>query len=203
MAEDWTLEGTYMEACNCKEACPCVFLSPPSEGECTALVAWRIDSGQMGDVDLSGRTAVMAAHAPTTMIEGNWTAALYLDDEASDEQRDALLSILSGRAGGHPARLAEFVGEMLGVRSVPLSFQSDGDHHELHIGEVGEARINAEHGEDDEHVTIQKAPFSITPGHPLVLARSEHLRYRDYDYDWELSDRNGFFAPFSYAGPTG
>ena len=41
MAEGWKLEGTYFESCNCDLACPCVFLSAPTEEECTVLVDWR------------------------------------------------------------------------------------------------------------------------------------------------------------------
>jgi len=28
---------------NCEAACPCVFLSPPTEGECKVLIGWHID----------------------------------------------------------------------------------------------------------------------------------------------------------------
>ncbi len=48
MAEKWNLSGTYFETCNCEVACPCVFLSPPSTGECTVLVAWHVDKGRYG-----------------------------------------------------------------------------------------------------------------------------------------------------------
>jgi len=46
MSEKWNLSGTYFEACNCDAACPCVFLSNPTEGECTVLVAWHVDPGE-------------------------------------------------------------------------------------------------------------------------------------------------------------
>ncbi len=201
MAEQWKLEGTYMEACNCKEACPCVFLSPPSEGECTALLAWHIDSGLMGDVDLSGLNAALSVYSPGNMIEGNWTVAMYVDDQASEEQRQALQTILGGQVGGHPANLAELIGEILGVRAVPVQFETDGKRHTLRIGEVGEATTNDEAGTDGREVTVNNPPFSVAPGFPLVLTRSQNLRYRDYDYDWEISERNGFISPFAYAGP--
>ncbi|MEK6736727.1 MAG: DUF1326 domain-containing protein, partial [Pseudomonadota bacterium] len=35
----WSLQGSYFEACNCETACPCVWLQPPSEGNCKLLVA--------------------------------------------------------------------------------------------------------------------------------------------------------------------
>ena len=34
-ATEWEISGTYFEACNCEIACPCVFLSAPTTGDCT------------------------------------------------------------------------------------------------------------------------------------------------------------------------
>ena len=50
----WNLSGTYFESCNCEAACPCVFLGPPSTGECTALVGWHIDDGEYEGQQLGG-----------------------------------------------------------------------------------------------------------------------------------------------------
>ena len=48
MATSWSLSGDYFDSCNCAAACPCVFLSPPTTGECKALVAWHIERGTYG-----------------------------------------------------------------------------------------------------------------------------------------------------------
>ncbi|MEE8334606.1 MAG: DUF1326 domain-containing protein, partial [Alphaproteobacteria bacterium] len=45
----WSLKGTYFESCNCDAACPCVFLSAPTDGDCTVLIGWHIDQGNDGD----------------------------------------------------------------------------------------------------------------------------------------------------------
>ena len=50
----WELKGTYFETCNCDVACPCVFLSRPTKGECRVLVAWHIDQGKDGACPLAG-----------------------------------------------------------------------------------------------------------------------------------------------------
>ena len=60
----WNLKGTYFETCNCEVACPCVFLSPPTEGECQVLVAWHVDQGKDGEVGLDGLNVAMAITAP-------------------------------------------------------------------------------------------------------------------------------------------
>ncbi|MBV8173321.1 MAG: DUF1326 domain-containing protein [Verrucomicrobia bacterium] len=49
MPASWKIAGSYFEACNCEVACPCVFTSPPTSGECTVLIAWHIDHGSFGE----------------------------------------------------------------------------------------------------------------------------------------------------------
>ena len=91
-----SVEGTYIEACNCEVACPCIFLSPPTEGECKVVVGWHIDKGHHGDAVLDGLNAALIAYAPGNMKDGQWTVALYLDDRGDDQQKAALQGIFSG-----------------------------------------------------------------------------------------------------------
>jgi hypothetical protein len=45
----------YLEACNCKAACPCIFVSTPTEGDCTAVLGWHTIKGIfLGAADLAG-----------------------------------------------------------------------------------------------------------------------------------------------------
>lgn len=196
----WEMTGTYMEACNCQEACPCVFLSPPTEGECTGLVGWHIEEGQHAGRDLGGRNVALALYSPGRMSDGDWKVALYIDERADDEQRESLHEIFGGQLGGHPARLAEMIGEVLGVSYVPVAFRKNGSRFRLRIGDVGEANIEAVRGQDDKEITIENHPLAVAPGFPAVLAESESLTYNDHGYDWEISERNGLYSPFAYRG---
>lgn len=198
MAEKWKIDGQYMEACNCRAACPCIFLSTPTEGDCTAVVGWHIDKGSLGAVDLSGLNAAMAVYSPGAMHQSKWRAALYLDAKASESQKNALLQIFSGQAGGHPARLGSFIGEVLGVASVPIEYRANGKHRSLKIGDVANAEIEAVGGAGDGEVTVANHPLCISPGFPAVVAKSSSMRYEDHGYHWTLSDRNGLYSPFSY-----
>ena len=69
-ATEWDINGTYFESCNCEIACPCVFLSAPTTGDCTVLIAWHNDSGSFGQANLNGLNVALAAHSPGTMTEG-------------------------------------------------------------------------------------------------------------------------------------
>ena len=69
MAENWKVEGHYMEACTCEATCPCITLSPPTEGTCTAIVGWQVKRGRYGDVALDGLN-VAAVCIPRAIDEG-------------------------------------------------------------------------------------------------------------------------------------
>jgi hypothetical protein len=198
MPERWKLDGQYLETCNCKPACPCIFLSTPTEGDCTVVVGWHIDKGNHGAVDLSGLNVALAVYSPGEMHVTKWKAALYLDSRASDSQKNALMNIFSGQAGGHPARLGSHIGEVLGVASVPIAYEAKGKHRSIKVGDVLSAEIEAIGGAGDSEVTVSNHPLCIAPGYPAVVAKSVSMRYQDHGYQWTLSDRNGLYSPFSY-----
>lgn len=195
----WNLSGSYFESCNCNSACPCVFLSPPTTGECTAIVGWHIDDGSHEGLALDGLNVALAVHSPGHMAETPWRVALYLDDSGSEEQQAALGAIFSGSAGGHPAVLAGHIGEVLGVASAPIAFEGEGASRAMRVGEVADVKITAVAGQGDAQVTISNHPLAVAPGQELVAAKADHLRFSDHGYEWELSESNGFFSPFAYS----
>jgi hypothetical protein len=196
----WQLEGTYFETCNCDIACPCVFLSRPTEGECRVLVAWHVDQGKDGAVDLSDLNVAMAIHSPGPMMTTKWRAALYLDEGASQPQKDALTRIFAGQAGGHLEVLASFVGDVLGVASVGIDYQAAGKKRSLSIPGIVSAEIEAIGGQGGGDVTVSGHPLCVAPGQPAVVARSKRLDYTDHAMTWAISDRSGFYSPFAYQG---
>ena len=198
MTTEWKLDGQYFEACNCDLACPCVFTSPPTEGDCTVLVGWHVSQGHFGTVRLDGLNVALAAYSPGHMLETKWQAALYLDANADQSQSEALTMIFGGQAGGHPAMLAGFIGEVLGVASVPIDFQANGKKRSIKIGDVGATEIEALVGQGEQEVTVSNHPVAVSPGYPATVAKSTSLNFTDHGMDWSISEKNGFFAPFTY-----
>jgi hypothetical protein len=186
MPNSWKISGSYFEACNCDLACPCVFLSPPTSGDCTVLLAWHIDQGRFEQIDLDGLNAVLAVHS-----------ALYVDERANQSQQDALTQIFSGQAGGHLAGLAPFIGEVLGVKAAPIEYRSEGKRRSLRLGDVAAAEIEGLPGQDGNDVTVANAPFAPVPGIPLVVAKSKQMQFSDYGLKCEVSNKNGFFSSFA------
>jgi hypothetical protein len=117
VAIQWQLAGTYFETCNCDVACPCVFLSAPTTGECTVLVGWHIERGAFDTVTLDGLNVALAIHSPGHMAQVKWKAALYLDAQATEVQQHALTQIFTGQAGGHPGPAGAFAQEYTVIRN--------------------------------------------------------------------------------------
>jgi hypothetical protein len=198
MAIEWKLKGSYFETCNCEAACPCNFLGPPTEGTCTALAGWHIDEGAFAGTRLDGLNVALVAHSPGHMLHTKWKVALYLDDRANQAQSEALAQIYSGKAGGLMEQLSGFIGEVAGVRNVPITFKSEGRKRSLRVGDLALADIEAIDGAGGGDTVIHNPPLNLAPGEPLVVARSKRYRVADYGMSVEVSNRNGFYAPFTY-----
>jgi hypothetical protein len=200
MSNQWRISGLYFENCNCRIVCPCLFLGDPSEGNCTTVSAWHIEKGHYSDNPLDGLNVVMAIYCPGNMAQVKWKVALYLDETANQIQKDALTQIFTGNVGGHPAVLVSFVGEVLGIRSLPIEFRIEGKRRVLLVPDIIESDIEAIAGEDGTEVTFSNTPLCITPGQTSVVAESKRLCYRDYGLQWETSKRYGSYSPFAYQG---
>lgn len=195
---DWRLQGRYFETCNCEVACPCIWLQPPSEGECKLLVAWHIDDGHLENIRLNGLNIAMACHASENMINGGWRAALYLDERADDRQTEALTNIFTGQVGGHPSVLLGFVGEVWGIHKVEIDYREYGGTRCLSIPEIAEAEIQSIQGIRGGEAMIDNPPLCVVTSHPATVAKSTRYRYQDHGQDWEFSERNGYHSAFIY-----
>ncbi len=195
---DWKLQGNYFETCNCETACPCVWLQPPTEGDCKLLVAWHIERGQFAEQALDNLNVAMACYAPDNMKEGGWQAALYIDERADDAQVDAITQIFSGQQGGHLAILISFVGEVLGINKVKIDYKVEGDKRSMSIPGIAQAEVESIQGITGALSTISNPPLCVVSSHPTVVAKSKQYQYQDFDKDWQFSDRNGYYSAFTY-----
>ena len=94
---DWSISGPEIANCNCDVGCPCQFMALPTHGDCRAMTAMRIEKGHFGDVDLGGVSWCGMFAWPKAIHEGNGEAFVVISEHATPAQRDALLTILSGR----------------------------------------------------------------------------------------------------------
>ena len=146
----WKLEGDYFEGCNCDSICPCIFKGDPDEGSCNVTCAWHIQKGSYDNnnkINLDGLNVVALFHTPGNMLTGpKWKAALYIDERANQEQSYSLTKIFSGQAGGCFAAVTNLIGEMLGVKSVPIEFGINGKRRWLSIKDLLQLQIEGTAG---------------------------------------------------------
>ncbi len=93
---NWEINATSFTNCNCDYGCPCQFNALPTHGHCEAIHSMDIESGYFGDIDLSGLKAVSTMQWPKAIHEGGGRAFIIISKESSEQQRQALLTIMSG-----------------------------------------------------------------------------------------------------------
>ena len=201
----WRIEGQYMETCNCNYICPCItshLADRPTEGDCQAAIAMRIDKGTKDGVKLDGVVFVVFLHSPGPMGEGNITVGLVIDDKASAQQVEQITAIATGAAGGPMAALAPLVGKLAGVERQPVRFQTDGMKHSVSAGKLVDQVCEGVAGA----ARANEPMFIENTGHPvndkLALAKATRSRFDLFGAKWNDTSgtRNGHFAPFAWSG---
>src|SRR5439155_537558 len=105
----YDLTGTLLEACSCNVLCPCWIGEDPDGGKCNGLIAWHLDAGTINGVDVSGCTLAGVALIPGNVLQGGWKVAFFLNDDATDEQMQAILDAYTGKLGGPLADMAPLI----------------------------------------------------------------------------------------------
>lgn len=122
----WRLKGKWIKNCNCDPGCPCDFWARPTHGGCEGLFAMQVDEGNFGKTSMKGVKFCVQLRFPGPLHEGNGTVLPIVDERASAAQRDAVLQILSGKAGNPWFEVvASLVGTMLEPRFAPIEFRHD------------------------------------------------------------------------------
>ena len=201
----WQISGQYMETCNCTMLCPCIhsnLAARPTEGDCKAAVAMRIDRGAKDGVDLSGLSFIVMMHSPGPMGEGNITVGLIIDQAASDSQADAISASATGAAGGPMAALGPLVGRMAGVERRPIQFEADGLKRVLRAGDLVDQACEgvASVGNPSEAICLDNTAHPVNTR--VSLAKATRSIFHAFGIDWNdtTGTRNGHFAPFAWTG---
>ena len=170
----YDLHGKLLEVCNCRVLCPCWVGEDPDFGTCDTIIAWHMEKGEIDGVDISGRTIAAVAHVPGNILEGNWRAAVFIDDGATDEQQEKLLSVYTGQQGGPVAELAQLIGEVVSVERTPIKFTIAEGSGVLEIGNEGNyyAELEPFRGTTGELTTLSNTAFSTVPGNPVYTAKA-------------------------------
>ena len=93
----WEIEGRELVNCTCEYGCNCQFDALPDKGHCHAVAGIQIDKGHYGKTNLDGLRIAAIFKWPGAIHEGNCEAIAFVDEKADEEQRGALLKIMTGQ----------------------------------------------------------------------------------------------------------
>jgi hypothetical protein len=93
----WEFRGRELVNCSCDYGCNCQFNGLPDKGHCYAVAGIQIDDGRHGDTRLDGLRIAAIFKWPGAIHEGHGEALAFVDRRASDDQRNALLRIMTGQ----------------------------------------------------------------------------------------------------------
>lgn len=93
----WEIKGRELVNCTCEYGCNCQFNALPDKGHCHAVAGIQIDQGHYGETTLDGLRIAAIFQWPGPIHEGNGKAIAFVDENADQKQRDALLKIMTGQ----------------------------------------------------------------------------------------------------------
>lgn len=194
------LEGRLLEVCNCRVLCPCWIGEDPDNGTCDTIVAWRFDEGEIDGVDVAGTTIAVIAHVPGNILQGNWKAAVYVSDNATQAQHDAILKVYTGQLGGPVGDLVKLIGEVVSVERAPIAFDVRGGKGTLKVGEAGYAELEPYQGATGGATTLSDTIFSTVPGAPVFVGKSPRYRSKNakLGIDLDLQGHNALQSVFKF-----
>ena len=201
----WNVSGQLSGACSCNVMCPCWFgvkeLMVMDQGWCDSTLLFQVNQGSSDGVDLSGRTVVVGADFPgPTLLDGNGTVRLYIDDGASADQHRELEGIFSGAKGSPMEILAGLATTLLPTLTARIEVQDDGGNLTVTVGNFGVIKSQPLNDEAGRPTVIQNAMFAqhLQLGDPQV-APSGH-RWTDPELPRPFDTKSGARATFAWSG---
>jgi hypothetical protein len=182
----YQLEGRLLEVCTCNTLCPCWVGDDPDYGTCDGVLSWQIDRGTVNGVDVSGRNLTILTHIPGNILKGNWRVVVYLDDQTTPQQEEALLGVWTGKLGGPVADLAQLVGEVVAVERAPMTFEVQGGKGVLKIGQAINAEMAPFQGATGEPTTLHDTVFTTIPGSPAYPGKASNYQVNAAQHGFEI-----------------
>jgi hypothetical protein len=209
MADTWAIEGAWFKNCNCDPGCPCDFNQAPTHGQCEGIIAMRIDKGHFGETSLDGLKFAGAAYWPGRIDEGDGHIVPIVDESADEGQRNAILTLLSGEAGGTLFEIFSAVcPHVKDPIFAPIEFEFDIEARSgrLKAGDVIETETETLRAIDppDPYQIVVRIPdgFEYTgENHEAETAVAKTLKVRGGgELDYEHSDTHSSMAYVKHEG---
>jgi hypothetical protein len=204
MAQKWQLEGTIFDACNCETLCPCVYFQAPHGEDCRATAVWHIEKGNYGDTRLDNFSMAGIIYSKQNPLMGVDKAAWIIDEKLKQDQRDALMEILTGKAGGLFSMLK--VDNPLGVWWANFSYSNDQKSWSVKAGDSLDIKagfVKAPPGvpfESTPKVAQTYDPL-FSPSMEKVVGITDQYRANVGGLEYDISGKYSSSGHFKYGGP--
>jgi hypothetical protein len=187
----WRMKGEYLKNCNCVPGCPCDTHGYPGPNDnCEGVIGMNITEGDFDGTDLSGCKFAVLVHWPKALHDGNGTGVVFVDEGASDEQREALGQILSGQAGGPLFEIfSQIVTTVHGPYFAPIEWEFDKEGRKARLAVDG--HFETESGPltvpatDDEQRISVKMPNGFEYKEAEVAVATLLSSKSDVKFDWK------------------
>ncbi len=196
----WWAKGLLFENCACTLVCPghMHFSQLCTHERCKGYWALRFDAGRFGEVPLAGLRAVIAFDSPQRMVDGGWVQSLIIDASASPDQRLALETLLTGKAGGPWEKLAGFVGTQLPTEFRPIDMADEGPTKRVTIAERLKSVVTQIRGRDKSKPVLFENIFNQIHASTQVVALGD-ADYADGAITFQNTGSHGLFSNFDWA----
>jgi hypothetical protein len=185
----YRVKADSVEACNCKHGCNCQFAGFPNEGKCEFIIGYAVKDGRFGNLSLDGVRAVVAARYPNAIHEGNGHVVLFIDEKATPQQADALVSILSGKMGGMPwEALAGTIARFDGPIRKPVEIHVNGERSTVRVQDAIDLSLmplkDPITGEDKQvHIVYPKGGFFWNDA-AVATTKTMRASHGDLHLEW-------------------
>ena len=208
---NWKISGDFFDVCKCNLPCPCEFAEAPTYGDCEGIIAWHFRKGQYGETSLDGLNILGIGSFTGNIWEagGNTkiTAAIFFDEKANDQQREAMQMIFSGKAGGFMAQFSKLIGEMRGQDFAPIKFEVADDLSYWSAEIPGKVLAKAEAltgpmTPPGKRVQTVNPPGSeVGPGVVATWGKSVADQANAMGFKWERKGQSSKHISFEWSGP--
>jgi len=207
---NWRASGDWFDVCKCNIPCPCTFAQTPTNGECDGVMAYHIKEGNYGEVSLSGLNVLILDSFKGNPWTDHWVkvnVAIFFDEKANEQQRNALNMIFSGRAGGFMAEFAKLLGEVRGIEYVPIKFEIADDLSYWNAEIPGKIIAKAEAltgpttPPGKRVQTINPPGSEVGPGAIATWGKSIEDKVNAMGFKWERNGKSSKHFSFDWRGP--
>jgi hypothetical protein len=199
----WNMKGFLVGACNCDWGCPCSFNARPTNGFCEGAYVWNVTQGTYDGVSLAGLTFCWFASFPGPLHEGNGTAQVLIEAEATPAQRDAVLELAKGKRGGPFEIFAAVTGRQLDPIFAPFQVALDGLRSRINAAPYLEMEISPIENPvtgAHEKLRLQKPTGFTSTWADLGKSLKFHIAAPEIKYDH--SGKYAEFSEFAYVEPA-